>query len=62
MKITYENGEVVVRMPCTEELIKAAPLSGTGKSRMIDGTGGFMKVEGAPNGVKISVNLIGPKE
>lgn len=62
MKISYENGEVVIRVPCTEALIKAAPLSGTGKSRMIATTSGFAKVEGAPEGVKLSLNLIGPKE
>jgi len=62
MKIAYENGEVVVRIPCSAEQVKAAPLSGTGKSRMIASTGGFAKVDGAPEGVKLSLNLIGPKD
>ncbi len=59
MKITYENGEVVVRIPCDEAIAKAAPPSKSGKSRMIANTGGFVRVEGAPEGVKLSLNLIG---
>jgi hypothetical protein len=59
MKITYEKGEVVVRIPCTEETVKGAPVSKTGKSRMIATTGGFSAVDGAPPGVRVSLNLIG---
>jgi len=59
MRITYENGEVVVRIPCTVEDAKAAPPSKTGKSRMIASTNGFAAVPGAPDGVRLSLNLIG---
>lgn len=62
MKITYEKNEVVIRIPCDAETIKAAKLSGTGKSKMLASTGGFAPVDGAPAGVKLSLNLIGPKE
>lgn len=58
MKISYEKNEVVIRIPCGEEEIKKARPSSTGKSKMIASTGGFTVVEGAPDGVKLSLNLI----
>lgn len=61
MKVSYENGEVLIRIKCTEEEIKAATLSKSGKTKMIATTSGFTLVEGAPAGVKLSLNLVGPK-
>ncbi len=60
MEVKYENGEVVIRIPCTEETVKNAPISKTGKSKMIASSSGFAAIEGAPAGVKVSLNLIGP--
>ena len=59
MKITYEDGEVVIRISVDEVSAKAAPVSSSGKSRIIASTSGFVAVEGAPAGVKIGLNLIG---
>ena len=59
MNVTYEAGAVVIRIPCSPEQAKSAPVSRTGKSRMISNSGGFIAVQGAPDGVKLSLNLIG---
>lgn len=59
MKIEYENGEVIVRIPVDEASSKLAPMSASGKSRMIASTGGFVPVQGAPAGVRLNLNLIG---
>lgn len=61
MKIEYKGGNVVITIPCGDKEIKAAPPSKTGKTKMIATTGGFSQVEGAPVGVKLSLNLVGPK-
>lgn len=58
MKVMYENGDVVVRIPCGPDVIKKAPKSSTGKSKMVASTKGFVPVAGAPDGVKLSLNLI----
>jgi hypothetical protein len=58
MNVSYENDEVVIRIPCSEDHVKEAPMSGTGKSRMVASTGGFAQVPGAPAGVRLSLNLI----
>lgn len=62
MKIAFEKNEVVIRIPCSDKEIKNAPASKSGKTRMIASTGGFTQVTGAPDGVKLSLNLIAPKE
>lgn len=61
MKVEFVKGNVVITIPVTDETIKAAPESKSGKSKMLASTGGFVPVEGAPAGVKLSLNLIGPK-
>lgn len=60
MNITYKAGEIVITIPCTADTIKKAPQSKTGKSKMLATTSGFSVVDGAPAGVKLSLNLIGP--
>lgn len=62
MKIEYKDGNVVITIPVTEKSIKSAATSKSGKSKMLATTGGFGQVDGAPAGVKLSLNLIGPKE
>lgn len=62
MKITYEKGVLKIEVPYTEEIRKAAPLSNSGKTKMIAGTGGFSKVDGAPGGLKIGLNVIADKD
>ena len=59
MKIEYDAKacEVIVRIACGEAEISAAPISESGKSRMIGSTKGFVPVEGLED-VKIGVNLI----
>jgi len=58
VKVTYEKGKIVIRIPVTEESAKAAPISKSGKSRMVASTGGFATVDGAPDGVRIGLNVI----
>lgn len=62
MKISYENDEVVIRIPAGAAAIKGAPLSKSEKNKMLASTNGFVQVQGAPAGVKLGLNLIGPKE
>jgi hypothetical protein len=58
MEITYKDNAVHIVIPCGPEDIKNAPLSKSGNSRVIGGTGGFAVVNGAPPGVRVAVNLI----
>jgi hypothetical protein len=61
MEITYEAGQIVIRVPATDAQIKGAPFSSSGKTRLIASTGGFMAVPGAPQGVKINLAITAPK-
>lgn len=61
MEITYENGELVIRIPASEEQCKTAPVSTSGKSRLVATTSGFSQVPGGPDGLKLSLNLIAKK-
>lgn len=60
MKISYENGEIVIRVPATEAACKSAPVSNSGKTRLLASTGGFVTVSGAPSGVKVGLNVTAP--
>ena len=62
MKIEYVKGEVRIAIPCGPDVIKSAPHTGTGKSKRLASTNGFIQVQGAPDGVRISLNLIAKKE
>lgn len=62
MKITYENNEVVIRVPCTPDIIAKCKMSGSGKNRMLATTGGFKPVDGAPSNTRVSLNIIADKE
>ena len=57
MHITVENDELVIRIPVTAEIIKNAPMSSSGKSRMVATTSGFTAIAELP-GLKLSLNLI----
>jgi hypothetical protein len=58
MQVEFKNGKVIVTLSCDNAAIAHAILSSTGKSLVIDGSRGYMGVPGAPDGVKVSVNLI----
>lgn len=62
MNVTYKDGKITIELSCTDEQIKAAPISKSGKTKMIESTSGFIQVVGAPKGVRIGLNLIGPLE
>lgn len=62
MKISFEKGELVIRVPVTDATIKKAPLSNSGKTKLLASTAGFQQVEDAPAGVKLNLTLIAPKE
>jgi len=57
MGATIEGDEIVIRMKLMP--FKEAPVSSTGKSKMLASTGGFIPVEGKA-GLKFSVNVISP--
>ena len=57
MDIKYENGDLVITIPVNDEIIKKAPMSSSGKSKMVATTSGFIPVQEIP-GVKLSLNLI----
>lgn len=62
MEVKYKDGKITIELSCTEAEIAAAPISKSGKTKMIESTGGFVQVVGAPKGVRIGLNLIGPLE
>lgn len=62
MKVEFKNNSVVVTIPCGDQDMKNAPASKSGKTKMVASTGGFVQVDGAPKGVKLSLNLTAPKE
>ena len=64
-----ENERITVEVKqgvcvCSLPLLKldSAPISHSGKSKLVGGTGGFLKVEGVPGypGLKLSATLIVP--
>lgn len=58
MKIEYRDGNVVITIPYKPGDEKNAATSSTGKSRLLANTKGFADIEGAPDALKIGVNLI----
>ena len=58
MKISYEDGEIVVRVPFSEVDIAKAPITQSGNSHMLASTKGFIRVDGTPESIKIGVNVI----
>ncbi len=58
MDIKVKDGSIIITIPFKEADIKAAPITESGKSKMLASTKGYMQVEGAPAGVKLGLNLI----
>ena len=59
MKIAFEKNEIVVRIPFDAKAKDRYPLSKSGKSRLVDTTGSFKPVPGAPDpSLQLSVNVI----
>lgn len=61
MKIKFERGEIVIRIPVTEKTIAEAPLSKSGKAKLVASSGGFQAVDGAPEGVRVNLTVVGKK-
>lgn len=58
MKIEFkDDGRVIIELG-PFEAAGTYPLSSTGNSRMVDGTGGFQQVGNAPRGLKVDAKLI----
>lgn len=57
MHITFENDTIVICIPCDAASRAAAQPSKTGKSKLLATTNGFASVEGAPKGLKVSLNV-----
>ena len=46
-----------LKIPMDATAIKGAPLSSSGKSKLVGNSSGFAMVEGAPNGVRCNVTV-----
>ncbi len=60
MDIKYTGGNIVITIPYKKGDGAKAELSGSGKSRLVAKTNSFEVVEGAPDVLKVQVNLISP--
>jgi hypothetical protein len=60
VKIEYDKAtkEITVRLAAGDEELAAARLSESGASRMVATTRGFVPIDGAPDDLKIGINLI----
>lgn len=59
MKTEIKDGKLVITVDASAAAKKAAPLSRSGKSRLLASTGGFQSVEGDQD-IKISLNVTVP--
>lgn len=60
MKIEYVKDAVVITIPYKKGDAGKAELSSSGKSRMVATTKSFVEVPGAPDPLKLQVNMISP--
>lgn len=59
MQVSVEKNELVLRLPLLP--VAKAPLSKSGKTHVVAGTEGFVKVPdgpGIPSGLRVAVNAI----
>ena len=53
---TMNDEKLVISIPISDLAIKTAPISGSGRTRLVATTHGFMVLPG-PNGLKLNLNL-----
>lgn len=58
VKCSLEKGELVIRIKADAKAMAAAPLSSTGKTRLLGSTGGAVPVPGSP--IKVALNVMIP--
>jgi hypothetical protein len=56
MQVKVQGDKLIIEIDVSPAALKAAPLSKTGKSRLVASTGGFVAVEGKGN-LKLGLNL-----
>lgn len=57
---TIKGDKLIIEVDVSAKAFKAAKPSGSGKTRMVCSTGGFSRVDGSVNGLRISLNVIIP--
>lgn len=62
MEVKFDKSKLVISIPVTKESVGKAPLSKSGKTKLVASTGGFSAVADAPFGLKISLNVIADKD
>ena len=56
MNIEFKNGNILITVPYNEG--KGYPKSTSGKSRVVASSNGFAAIPGAPDNVKVNLNVI----
>jgi hypothetical protein len=59
MQIKVQGSKLIIEVDVSEQVLKNAPLSSTGKSRVVDTSHGYTGVSGLP--IKLSLNVITTK-
>lgn len=59
MEISIKSNVLIITVDVSDETLAAAPLSSTGKSRVIATTSGFTVVD-SERGIKVGLNVICP--
>lgn len=57
MKTEIRDGQLHITIPISADAIRTARPSATGKTRIVATSGGFMRLDGAPHGAALSLNL-----
>ena len=57
MKTEIRDGQLIITIPISADAIRTARPSATGKTRIVATSGGFMRLDGTPNGAPLSLNL-----
>ncbi len=60
VEITNGNGVLTIKIKMDKATVKAAPLSNTGKTRLLASTGGAAAVDCSVAGLKVALNVMIP--
>jgi hypothetical protein len=58
MNISVKNGKLTIEVPVDKETIAKAPLSSSGKNKLVASTGGFLAVG---DGLRVGLNVTAEK-
>ena len=59
-KVTIKDGTMTIEIDISKETYDAAPISNSGKTRMISTTSGFVGFDTPGGPVKLGLNLVRP--